>query len=106
MRHRLSTTQVTRLLHVSVASAASWVDQDQLVTGRTPGGHRRIEVDNLVRFLRHQKLRVPPVFVNRNPKVPVADDGLAAGDVVATFEPNVVILDFQLRSRCDVSRSM
>lgn len=74
MRHRLSTTQVTRLLHVSVASATSWVDQDQLVAGRTPGGHRGIEVDNLVRFLRHQKLRVPPVFVNRNPKVPVADD--------------------------------
>lgn len=122
VRKRLSTTQVARMLHVAVASVATWVDQGELVAGRTPGGHRRIEVDDLIRFLRHQKLRVPPELLDRDPKVLVADDeapiaawiadeitarhpgwkvlqahdGFTAGEMVGTFKPDVVILDIRM----------
>ncbi|MCK4602388.1 MAG: response regulator [Phycisphaerae bacterium] len=122
MKKRLSTTKVARLLRVSVASVANWIDQGQLVAGRTPGGHRRIEVDDLIRFIRHQKLRVPPELMDRAPKVLVADDevliakwltdeikvrhpdwevlqahdGFTTGDLVGSFKPDVVVLDIRM----------
>ena len=48
------------MLGVAVSSVSKWIDEGNLVAGRTPGGHRRIEPDDLVRFLRQQGLRTPP----------------------------------------------
>jgi len=101
---------------------ASWIDQGQLVGGRTPGGHRRIEVDDLIRFIRHQKLPVPPELMDRDLTVLVVDDeaavaewvadeikarhpdwevlqandGFTAGDIVGASKPDVVILDIRM----------
>lgn len=122
MKKKLSTTQVARLLNVSVASVASWIDQGQLVGGRTPGGHRRIEGDDLIRFMRHQKLRIPPELMDEGLTVLVVDDevalaawladeikarhpdwgvlqahdGFTAGDIVGASKPDVVLLDIRM----------
>ena len=125
MRHALSTLQVAKLLGVAVASVSKWVDQGLIQAGRTPGGHRRIEVESLVEFLHVQKLRVPPELLDRLPHRPTvllvddeasvrklirvelhgrhpeysvleAGDGYQAGQMVATERPTVVVLDLRM----------
>ncbi len=119
MRRTLSTSAVARLIDVAVGSVANWIDQDKLKAGRTPGGHRRIAVDDLVAFLVQQKLPIPPQLAPAAPKVLVVDDepavtewlaglieqewpdyevleahdGFSAGELVASTKPEVVFLD-------------
>jgi excisionase family DNA binding protein len=117
-----STLDVARMLGVAVSSVSKWIDEGTLTAGRTPGGHRRIEKDDLVRFLRQQKLRIPaelqtsPVRIliaddeepftkwlkeeigERYPHldVVVAHDGYSAGEMVGLAKPDVVILDLHM----------
>jgi len=121
MRKNLTTSAVARLLGVAVGSVSNWIDQGRLKAGRTPGGHRRIAADDLVEFLRHQKLPVPAELV-APPKILVVDDepsvtewlaaeirarrpdwevveahdGFRAGELVGSLRPDVVILDLRM----------
>jgi excisionase family DNA binding protein len=118
----LSTSAVARLLGVAPGSVINWIDQGQLKAGRTPGGHRRIARKDLVAFLRRQKLPIPPELGAASPKVLVVDDeasvtkwiaaevraehpeygvfeaqdGYAAGELVGSLKPDVVILDLRM----------
>jgi excisionase family DNA binding protein len=125
MKRTLSTLQVSSILGVAVASVSKWVDQGKIKAGRTPGGHRRIEVDDLIEFLRAYKLRVPPELSERlhsRPKILVVDDeasvrkligaelrdrhpeyvlleacdGYQAGQMVGLEKPCAVILDLHM----------
>jgi excisionase family DNA binding protein len=122
MKKALTTTQAARLLGVSDQTIANWVDQGQLPAGRTGGGHRRIEPDDLVAFLVKQNLRVPIeligttsaiLIVDDDPgvgqwmsrvigeqhghcRVLVAQDGYAAGEIVTAERPGIVILDLYM----------
>jgi len=122
MRKALTTSRVARILGVAVGSVSNWIDQGQLKAGRTPGGHRRIETDDLVAFLRKQELRVPPELLLEGPKVLVVDDdqaltewlaeeisqrfpdcevltahdGFSAGKLVGARKPQTVILDLRM----------
>jgi len=107
---------------VAVGSVSNWIDQGQLKAGRTPGGHRRIESDDLVAFLQRQGLRVPPELAPSHAKVLVVDDdesltqwlaeeikqrypecealvahdGFSAGELVGVRKPKAVILDLRM----------
>ena len=122
MKNTLSTVTIARLLEVAVASISKWIDAGQLKAGRTPGGHRRVAKEDLVAFLRRQKLPVPPelmatplrvLVVDDEPSVAAwiaeeigekhpdfeifeANDGYAAGEIVASSKPNVIILDLRM----------
>ena len=122
MRPPLSTTDVARLLHVAVSSVANWIDQGRLKAGRTPGGHRRVEADDLVEFLRRQNLPIPPELVSSAVTVLIVDDeqavagwiaseieaarpdyevlqahdGFSAGELVGSARPDAVILDLRM----------
>lgn len=122
MNRKLTTSQTARLLGVSDQTIANWIDQGRLLAGRTPGGHRRVEADDLVKFLKKQKLRVPQELGRTNPmflvvddeqavtewlaeairrdfpgcQVMVANDGYAAGEIVTAERPEVVILDLYM----------
>ncbi len=122
MAKNLSTFAIARMLHVDPGSVANWIDQELLKAHRTPGGHRRVALDDLVRFLREHKMPVPPelgaapnrvVIVDDEPaitqliawaiksalpdcEVVEAHDGFRAGTIVATLKPNVVILDLRM----------
>jgi CheY-like chemotaxis protein len=109
------------MLGVAVASVAKWVDTGDLKAGRTPGGHRRINTADLVEFVQRHKLSVPPELRRTSrilivddemsiinwlsqeireayPDVEVrgASDGYSAGEVVASWHPDVVILDLRM----------
>ncbi len=118
----LSTIEVARMLGVAVSSVSRWIDEGKLIAGRTPGGHRRIERDDLIRFLQQQQLRIPSALNPSRPKVLIVDDdkkfaqwlqeevlerfpdcdvtlafnGYTAGEIVGHFKPQVIILDLYM----------
>ncbi len=122
MKGTLSTSAVARLLGVAVGSIANWIDRGQLKAGRTPGGHRRVAVADLVDLLRRQKLPIPPELKPSPPRILIVDDeesfthwlageikaehpdydvleahdGFAAGELVGSLKPHVVFLDLRM----------
>lgn len=122
MKRYLSTTAVARLLGVAVGSVANWIDRGQLRAGRTPGGHRRVPIPELIAFLRRQKLPIPAELRAAAPKVLFVDDeaevvdllarevkeahpeceplkahdGFAAGEIVGAERPEIVVLDIYM----------
>lgn len=110
------------MLQVDPGSVANWIDQGLLRAHRTPGGHRRVVVDDLVVFLRGHDMPIPPevqaapvrvLIVDDEPaitklvaralaeahpqcEVLEAHDGFRAGTIVATAKPDVVILDLRM----------
>lgn len=122
MGQSLSTFKIAQLLQVNPSSVANWVDQGLLPAHRTPGGHRRISSDDLVRFLREHKMPIPEelespptrllvvddepaltqmitrALLSANPDYEIheAHDGFRAGQMVATIRPDVVLLDLRM----------
>lgn len=58
MKELLSPKQVATSIGVSESSLKRWCDQGVIATERTPGGHRRIRVGEVVQFLRSQQRSV------------------------------------------------
>lgn len=122
MRRTLSTTRVAALLGVSSQTIANWIDNGQLRAGRTPGGHRRVDSQDLLAFLSARGLSVPEELADRRHTVLVveddpqvgpwlvlrlttarpdlrvllAQDGFRAGELVAAERPDTVLLDIYL----------
>lgn len=122
MAKTLSTSKAARLIGVGVVSIVNWIDQGQIKAGRTPGGHRRIRVEDLIDFLHRHDLPIPEELAPSAPRVLVVDDepsvrewirdeiqerhpdyavkeakdGFSAGELVGTWRPDVVILDLRM----------
>jgi excisionase family DNA binding protein len=118
----LSTSQVAELLGVTKGSVVNWINQGQLLAGQTPGGHKRVAVEDLLEFIRRQKLPVPAGLSPSRPRVLIVDDdadireliaaeieaeypdyevlqaqnGFVAGERIGTAKPDVVILDLRM----------
>jgi CheY-like chemotaxis protein len=56
----LGTQRIARLCQVTPATVAHWIDQGYLKGHRTPTGHRRVDTEDLVSFLRAHGMPVPP----------------------------------------------
>jgi excisionase family DNA binding protein len=121
-KKNLSTFDVAEMLEVDPGSVANWIDGGLLRAHRTPGGHRRVAVDDLVAFLREHDMPCPAqlqpgpirvVIVDDEPamtqmiakaiktehpeyETAQAHDGFRAGAIVATLKPDVVILDLRM----------
>jgi excisionase family DNA binding protein len=119
-----TTFEAAKLCHVSPLSIINWVNAGRLPAFRTPGGHRRIRKEDLLRFMRDNAIPIPDelkegsgrhrVLVvddeasirevlaqylssRQNPyEVMTAAEGFEAGRLVATFRPDVVLLDLRM----------
>ncbi len=122
MAKNLSTFAIAQMLHVDPGSVANWIDQGLLQAHRTPGGHRRVAVEDLIKFLRDHKMPIPAELATGPKRILVIDDqvaitqliaravkaahpdcqvieahdGFHAGAQVATLKPDIVILDLQM----------
>ena len=122
MAKSLSTFAIAKLLHVDPGSVANWIDRGLLHAHRTPGGHRRVAHEDLLSFVREHQMPVPPELAPAPPRVLVVDDevavtqlvaraietahpdyevvqahdGFAAGTILATLKPDVVVLDLRM----------
>jgi len=119
-----TTFEAAKLCHVSPLSIINWVNASRLPAFRTPGGHRRIRREDLARFMRENGIPLPEELrdgsgrprvlvvddeagireviaesLSRRPvpyDVMMAADGFEAGRLVATFRPDVVLLDLRM----------
>jgi excisionase family DNA binding protein len=119
-----TTFEAAKLCHVSPLSIINWVNAGRLPAFRTPGGHRRIRREDLGRFMRENGIPLPEelrdgsgrsrVLVvddeagirnviaeslshrSNSYEVMTAADGFEAGRLVATFRPDVVLLDLRM----------
>ena len=114
--HYLTPNQVAALLHVSPVTVRHWASQGKLPFVVTPGGHRRFpraEVERLARSLGGGGDRLRVLVVDDDcqlagflrewlgslagpPRVEVAYDGFEAGQKVAEFRPDLVLLDLMM----------
>lgn len=121
-KQSFSTSEVAKYCHVTADTIRKWAEAGKIRVFKTPGGHRRIRRDELLRFLRdnaipvHQELDASSAKVlivddekavisvvrrflervDRPFQVEVAMDGFEAGQLVASFRPNVIFLDLRL----------
>ena len=51
---------MARLCQVTPATVASWIDHGHLKGHKTPTGRRRVDVDDLIAFLKSHEMPVPP----------------------------------------------
>jgi excisionase family DNA binding protein len=119
-----TTFETAKLCHVSPLSIINWVNAGRLPAFRTPGGHRRIRREDLIRFMRENGIPLPEELKEGSgrPKVLVVDDessireivaehltnrqnayevltaadGFEAGRLIATFRPDLVLLDLRM----------
>ena len=74
MAKNLSTFAIAGLLNVDAGSVANWIDKDLLKAHRTPGGHRRVELEDLLQFLREHNMPIPPDLETKPICILVVDD--------------------------------
>jgi len=121
MSKKIFTTQeVAQLLSCDLTTVIKWVNAGKLNAYKTPGGHRRIEKHDLVKFISQYDMPMPeklrevnrvlivdddPLFVEmaaailgkvENISIDSAKEGFEAGEKVISFRPHVVILDMKL----------
>lgn len=121
-KQSFSTSEVARYCHVTADTIRKWAEAGRIQVFKTPGGHRRIRREDLVRFLRENSIPIHEDLDNSGVKVLVVDDeksvisvvrrfleraqtpfqievamdGFDAGQQVATFKPDVIFLDLRL----------
>jgi len=59
-----TTVDVAKLCKVSLRTVIRWVDEGKLPSFRTPGGHRRVREEDLMRFM--DQYKIPFALNNRN----------------------------------------
>ena len=124
-RESFTTHEIAQLCDVHLSSVIRWIDDGLLPAYRTPGGHRRVLHADLLSFLRRHEMPIPPILV-KSPtpsrrvlvvdddpvvrelvsrtirdlvdgiEVAIAKDGFSAGQQIAIFHPDLVILDIAM----------
>lgn len=123
MRNEILTThEIAQALSVDISTVIDWIDRNRLPAYRTPGGHRRVKRDDLLRFAARHHLPLGQslgrssrvvLIVEDEPDfrqvlrevikrdcqgaaVYEAEDGFMAGRQIEKLQPDVVILDLFL----------
>ena len=119
---KLTTFRIAEMLGMSYQSVSNWIDSGLLLAERTPGGHRRVEPKDLIRFLQQHNMRIPPELAAAPPTILIVDDepevvqwigktlgekcpefriliahnGFAIGKIVAVEPPDLMILSLYM----------
>lgn len=123
MERYLGTFEVAKFCHVTPGTVFRWIKEGKLQASLTGGGHHRVEVQDLVNFLKTLRLPIPQEFSdNGKIKILIVDDeknfshmlrwnlkkefsdflieeardGFLAGWKIHEFRPHLVILDLMM----------
>ena len=114
-----TTHETSRFCNVYPTTVINWIKEGKLAAYTTPGGHRRIKRDDLLRLMNETKMPIPEELLKRNklrvlaiddePKilqmintilssegdldVAVADSGFQAGLKISQWLPDIILLD-------------
>lgn len=126
-----TTREVGNFCGVDLTTVINWINKGKLKAYKTAGGHRRITLKDLIKFMNEFAIPVPPEIQDRNrikvlaavdsPDIldlitqalkglfrdcefAVAVDAFEAGNKLAVFKPDIVILDLSLSgiSECGI----
>jgi excisionase family DNA binding protein len=116
----LTSHEVGDLLQVNPSSVKKWVNEGRITAFRTPGGHRRIRVADLVEFLDRHAMPIPRKLAGMSRRrllivdddqvhlrilerrirphkgritVQMTDNGIDALVLVGAFKPHLIVLD-------------
>jgi excisionase family DNA binding protein len=121
-KQSFSTSDVAVYCHVTADTIRKWAEAGRIRVFKTPGGHRRIRREDLLRFLRENNMPIHEELGNSGVKILIVDDekavlsvirrflemsqtrfqievaldGYDAGHQIAAFKPDVVFLDLRL----------
>jgi excisionase family DNA binding protein len=122
MKQSYSTSEVAAYCHVTADTIRKWAEAGRIRVFKTPGGHRRIRREDLIRFLRENNIPIHSDLKEAGVKILIVDaertvasgirrfldrahmsflveeahDSFDAGHAMATFQPDVAFLDLQL----------
>ena len=121
-KQSFSTSEVAKFCHVTPDTIRKWAEANRITVFKTPGGHRRIRLNDLIDFMRDNNIPLnselsaggikvlivdedPNLFVQvkrylANTGIPfevvTATDGFEAGHQLGVFSPKIVFLDMSL----------
>jgi excisionase family DNA binding protein len=92
MKKFLTTSQVAKVCQVSPGSVIRWIEEGRLKSAVTPGGHRRVEVQEVVRLLEALRIEIPPELKSEGQeeapspfRVLIIDDELGMRQMLRSF---------------------
>lgn len=129
-----TTSKVAEFCHVTSDTIRKWTETGALHAFKTPGGHRRIRHEDVVKFMREHNIPLPAELRENRYRIlvvsqdnnlvntiqkqlekthtacefQIARDSFDAGRFVAVFEPNAAIVDlaFQGTNASDICRRL
>ena len=121
MAHKVLTThQVAKECNVHHTTVINWVTEGKLKAYTTPGGHRRISEEDLVKFMKKYEIPIPDKILRKRKRILIVDDdiealeelksalsgsgleldfasnGFEAGRKIYTQRPDLILLDFKM----------
>ena len=84
-KQSFSTSEVARYCHVTADTIRKWAEAGRLHVFKTPGGHRRIRREDLVRFMKDNSIPLHEDLGNPGVKILVVDDEKAVLSVIRRF---------------------
>ena len=115
-----TTYQVAKLCNVHHTTVINWINLKKLPGYTTPGGHRRIEKADLVKFMEENEIPIPVELKKREKRILIVDDdpealdelsqalnddkyeislaadGFEAGMKIFRRLPDIILLDFKM----------
>lgn len=118
-----TTDDISKICGVTIQAVIGWEKQGKLPAYKTPGGHRRVKKEDLIAFLKKNKIPLPKemarewscriLIIHDNKKtvssligiikkkypnraICSAADGFEAGRQIILFKPDLVILGLKL----------
>ena len=119
MKKALTTYQAATLCGVHHTTIINWAKEGKLIAYKTPGGHRRIKREDLIKFVERYNIPIPEseqhekkiLIVDDDKealdelsealggngfKIMCASDGFEAGKVMYSNKPDLILLDFKM----------
>ncbi len=115
-----TTHQAAKECNVHHTTVINWINEGRLKAYTTPGGHRRIKSDELIRFMKKHHIPIPKSLLLKKKKILIVDDdiefleeiktafsnkgfqldfasnGFDAGRKIYTERPSLILLDFKM----------
>ena len=116
----LTTHQVAKECNVHHTTVINWVNENKLKAYTTPGGHRRVTEDDLIKFMNKYQIPVSDKLSKKTKRILIVDDdiefldelkaalkvtgfeldfafnGFEAGRKIYTNKPSLILLDFKM----------
>lgn len=81
---------------VDLSTVINWINQGKLIAYKTPGRHRRVKKEDLVKFLEEYNMPIPKALQGKQ-KILIVDDDAAVSDlIVRTLRKEKDIIDIKV----------